>query len=63
MNKGNYIYYNSFKFKKRVPGLHEGPGRWLQWWGGGVANGEKVDREPRMHIMADLIKEKFNRTS
>ena len=27
---------------------------------GGVANGEKVDREPRMHIMADLIKEKFN---
>ena len=26
---------------------------------GGVANGE-VDREPRMHIMADLIKEKFN---
>ena len=27
---------------------------------GGVESGEKVDREPRMHIMGDLIKEKFN---
>ena len=28
--------------------------------GGDVESGEKVDREPRMHIMADLSNEKFS---
>ena len=28
--------------------------------GGDVESGEKVDREPRMHIMADLSNEKFH---
>ena len=28
--------------------------------GGDVESREKVDREPRMHIMADLSKEKFS---
>ena len=27
---------------------------------GGVESGEMVDLEPRMHMMADLIKEKFS---
>ena len=28
--------------------------------GGDVESGEKIDREPRMHIMADLSSEKFS---
>ena len=28
--------------------------------GGDVECGEKIDREPRMHIMADLSNEKFS---
>ena len=28
--------------------------------GGDVESREKIDREPRMHIMADLSKEKFS---
>ena len=40
-----------------VPGLHEGPG---QSMGEDVDSGEKIDREPRMHIKADLRSEKFS---
>ena len=42
-------------------------GTWPSWrarsmdsMGGDVESGEKIDREPRMHIMADLSSEKFS---